>query len=390
MTVYVRQLAEALERKGVHTDIFTRAASQVPRVLPISDGVRVVSIDAGPRQPLRKEALSRYLDEFVAGVRGFKVMHRVGYDVVHSHYWQSGVAGLGIARNWGVPLVHCQHTLGQVKNLWLAPGDVPEPAGRLEGEAVVIEGADVLVASTDDEWRQLSCLYDASHDRLKTIHPGVDHSVFKPGDRGAARAELDLDEDDAVMLYVGRIQPLKGLELAVRSADQLVSALDRRLVFLVVGGASGQSGERELRRINDLVSSMGLRDNVCFVGAQPHLALPTFYRAADVLVVCSHSESFGLAALEAHACGTPVVGTPVGGLSYVVHDAQSGWLVNDRDAAVFAQRLKTILSDRDLREAFSTAALRSAAGFSWDRTAAAFDELYECLVREPFPHACTC
>lgn len=390
MTVYVRHLAEALERGGVHTDIFTRAASQGPRVVPISNGVRVVSVDAGPREPLQKGTISRYLDDFAAGVRAFGVMQRVTYDIVHSHYWQSGVAGIRVAGTWGVPLVHSQHTLAQVKNMHLAPGDTPEPASRLDGEAAVIKGADVLIASTDDEWRQLSCLYDAPHDRLKTIHPGVDHRVFKPGDRAAARARLQLDDDDAVMLYVGRIQPLKGLKLAVRSAEQLVPALDRRLVFLVVGGASGESGERELSRINDMVAAMGLRDNVRFLGAQPHPSLPTFYRAADVLVVGSHSESFGLAALEAHACGTPVVGTPVGGLSYVVRDGQSGWLVAERDPAVFAQRLKTILSDRALWGAFSAVALRSAAQFSWERTAVAFEDLYECLVREPFPHACTC
>jgi D-inositol-3-phosphate glycosyltransferase len=390
MTVYVRQLAEALERRGVHTDIFTRAASLTPRVLPISPRVRVVSIDAGPRQPVHKETLTRYVDEFAAGVRAFATMERTGYDVVHSHYWQSGLAGMSVARRWGVPLVHSQHTLAQVKNAYLAPGDSPEPASRLEGEATVIQGADVLIASTDDEWRQLSCLYDASHDRLKTVHPGVDHRIFRPADRSGARSELGLDDDDAVMLYVGRIQPLKGLELAIQAAEQLVPALDRRVVFLVVGGASGPSGERELGRIRDLVDFRGLGDNVRFVGAQPHRALPTFYNAADVLVVCSHSESFGLAALEAHACSIPVVGTPVGGLSYVVRDGTSGWLVRDRDPAALAQRLKTILSDRHLRESFSAAAVRSARQFSWDRTAAIFQELYDCLVREPSPHACTC
>ena len=390
MTVYVRQLADALERTGVHTDIFTRAASSGSRVQQISPGVRVVSIEAGPPFPVPKETLDRYVDDFATGVRAFSVMQRVSYDVVHSHYWQSGLAGKAIARAWGVPLVHSQHTLAQVKNSLLAPGDDPEPQNRLDGEAAIIEAADVLIASTDEEWRQLSCLYGASHDRLKTIHPGVDHRIFKPGDRSAARAELGLDEDDAVMLYVGRIQPLKGLELAVQAAEQLVPALDRRLVFLVVGGASGERGEPELSRIESLVESLGLKENVRFLGARPHVALPTFYRAADVLVVCSHSESFGLAALEAHACGTPVVGTPVGGLSYVVRDGQSGWLAHSRDPAVFAGRLKTILSDRNLWEIFSEAALRSAAYFSWDRTAAAFEELYECLVREPFPHACTC
>jgi D-inositol-3-phosphate glycosyltransferase len=390
MTVYVRCLAEALERRGVHTDVFTRAATEQAPVVQVSPGMRVVNVDAGPRAHLDKEALARYVGDFAAGVRTFSDMEGARYDVVHSHYWQSGLAGIDVARTWGVPLVHSQHTLAQVKNSFLAPGDTPEPPSRLEGEAAIIDGADVLIASTDDEWSQLSCLYGASHDRLKTIHPGVDHRVFRPGDRARARAGLGLEEDVAVMLYVGRIQPLKGLELAVRAAEQLVPALDRELVFLVVGGASGPRGESELARINQLVDSLGLQSNVRFAGAQPHRALPNFYRAADVLVVCSHSESFGLAALEAHACGTPVVGTPVGGLSHIVRDGESGWLADNRDPALFAGRLKTLLSDVDLWEAFSEASLRSAARFSWDRSAGVFRELYNCLVREPFAHTCTC
>ncbi|MDQ4125247.1 MAG: glycosyltransferase, partial [Actinomycetota bacterium] len=216
-----------------------------------------------------------------------------------------------------------------------------------------------------------------------------DPAVFAPGDRAEARAALGL-RDEAVMLYVGRIQRLKGIELAIRAADQLVPALDQPLRFLVAGGASGAAGDIEVARLRALVDELGLADVVRFTGAVPHADLPAYYRAADVLVVCSHSESFGLTALEAHSCGTPVVGTPVGGLSHVVADERSGFLVDTRDPAVFAARLKTLLADALLRARFSGAAVAAASSFSWDRTAASLHELYECLVREQSPEACTC
>jgi D-inositol-3-phosphate glycosyltransferase len=388
MTVYVREIAEALARRGIATDIFTRATTDFDRPVELYPGARVVSIPAGPRAPLEKERLSAYIDEFVTGIRAFAMAQRVRYDLVHSHYWQGGLAATELARAWGVPMVHSNHTLGRVKNRFLAPEDAPEPEGRLVGEAQVIDAADVLIASTDDEWEQLACLYLAPHDGIKTIHPGVDHSVFSPGDRAAAREELGLG-DEHVMLYVGRIQPLKGLELAIRAVEELAPVLDAPLSFVVVGGASGQRGERELERLKQLVESLGLQESVNFVGPQPHSKLPVFYRAADVVVVCSHSESFGLAALEAHACGIPVVGTAVGGLSYVVRDGDSGWLVDTRDPTVFAARLKTLFADETLRKEFGYGASESAARFSWARTADALFDLYECLARQELVEACT-
>lgn len=389
MTVYIRDLAAAFARRGVQTDVYTRADGTGRTVTSLGAGVRVIAVEAGPRERLPKEALTQYLGDFVAGVRAFGLAQRVRYDAVHSHYWQSGLAAIPLADGWGVPLVHSHHTLGKVKNRFLAPGDDPEPAVRIDGEARVIEAADVLVASTDDEWKQLACLYGAHHDKLKTLHPGVDHAVFSPGDRAQARASLGLS-DEAVMLYVGRIQRLKGIELAIRAAEQLVPALDRPLRFLVAGGASGPAGDMEVARLRALVEELGLTDVVRFVGAIPHAELPAYYRAADAVVVCSHSESFGLTALEAHSCGTPVVGTPVGGLSHVVADERSGFLVDTRDPAVFAARLKTLLADPALSARFSGAAVASASSFSWDRTAASLQELYECLVREQSPEACTC
>lgn len=390
MTVYVREVAARLARAGIATDIFTRANGAGPRVAHLGTGVRVLQVPAGPFEPLPKEELTRYVGDFVDAVRVAAMSQRISYDVIHSHYWQSGLAGAALADHWGVPLVHSNHTLAKVKNLALAPGDDPEPPERLAGEASVIERADVLVASTDDEWHQLSCLYGAPHDRITTIHPGVDHARFCPGDQAEARRALGLPPDELVVLYVGRIQRLKGIDLALAALEQLTPAVQRPLKLHVVGGASGPGGERELARLQALASELGVEDAVRFLGPRPHGELLLHYRAADVVVVCSHSESFGLAALEAHACGVPVVGTAVGGLSHIVKDGRSGWLVGTRDAAVFAQRLKTLLSDVGLRAAFGTEAAAAARRFSWERTAGELLELYDCLLATRSAEACTC
>ena len=389
MTVYVRELARALAVHGVRTDIFTRASAPGEEIVAVHPGVRIVPIVAGPTEPLPKQELSAHLGAFADGILSFVDRGRAAYDLVHSHYWQSGIAALQLRARWGVPLVHSHHTLGRVKNRFLAPGDEAEPEARLRGEAEVISGADVLIASTDEEQEQLLGLYGAPGDRLKTLPPGVDHSLFRPGDKGAARRRVGLG-DEAVVLYVGRIQKLKGIDLGLRAVEQLTHALERPVRFLIVGGASGAHGDEETARLGAMVRDLGLGDVVEFVGPRHHHELPDYYRAADAVVVCSHSESFGFAALEAHACGTPVVGTAVGGLSHIVRDGASGFLVGSRDESEFAGRLKTILGDERLWTRFSSAASDAAADFSWERTADGFLELYECLVRERLPESCTC
>jgi len=389
MSVYVRELARALAARGTYTDIFTRAAGPAERVTMVDRGVRVVPVEAGPRGPVPKESLPSYVHEFAQGVRLFSLAQRVRYDVVHSHYWQSGLAAADVATAWNVPLVHSHHTLGRVKNATLAPGDAPEPESRLRGEQRIIAAADVLIASTDTEYLQLSCMYGASHDRLKVVPPGVDHQLFRPMDKDAPRAALGL-QSQAVMLFVGRVQPLKGIDLAIQATEQLMHALDREPLLLIVGGASGSGGEDELRRLRDLATSLGVEQNVRFIGPKPHQSLPQIYAAADVVVVPSHSESFGLAALEAHACGRPVVATAVGGLSHIVDNGRSGFLTEDRDPATFAARLKTLLADEQLARSMGERARMSAARFSWDQAAATFSDLYTCLVDEHFPEACTC
>lgn len=390
MTIFVRGLAEALARKGLRTDIFTRRDGDRPRVTMLAEGVRVISIDAGPTEFLGKQEQLAYLSDFVAGVRAFATAHHARYDLVHSHYWQSGLAAKRLSVRWGVPLVHSNHTLGKVKNRFLAPGEHPETRERLDGEAEVIAAADVLAVSTDDELRQLACLYGASPERLKTVYPGVDHRLFKPsGRRDESRAAIGLS-DEATLLYVGRIQPLKGVDLAIRAVEELSSAFERNVVMLVVGGESGPAGEGEVRRLQSLAETLGVGERIRFLGPHPHPSLPALYEASDLVVVCSHTESFGLAALEAHACGVPVVGTAVGGLSHIVADGVTGYLVEERDPSVFAARLKTLLSDDELRSTFGSAALVRSQSFDWDRSAEEFLELYECLAAVGVPELCTC
>ena len=392
MTIYVKGLAKALAAKGLRTDIFTRRDRETPRIVTVAEGVRVISIDAGAPHALPKSEQLAHIDDFVAGVRAFATANRLRYDLVHSHYWQSGLVAEHLSSAWGVPFVHSNHTLAKVKNQFLAPGEAPEPETRLTGEARVISASDVLVGSTDEELGQLACLYGASHDSLKTVYPGVDHTLFRPAggeSRAAARAALGLT-DEATLLYAGRIQPLKGLDLAVRATEELSGALERDLVLLVVGGPSGPSGAAELARLESLAASLGVADRIRFLGPRPHAELPGLYGAADAVVMCSHTESFGFAALEAHACGVPVVATAVGGLSHIVADGETGFLVNERDSAIFAARLKTILSDDFLRDRFGRAAVARAAAFDWDKSATEFLDLYECLASDRAPELCTC
>lgn len=390
MTVYVRGVAAAHAAAGIHTDIFTRATSEGSRIARISERVRVVSIDAGPVSVIPKHSMAQHIDEFAAGVQAFAAMQRTSYDIVHSHYWQSGLAAIPLAERWGAPLVHSQHTLARVKNLYLAADDTAESQARIEGEERVINRADVLIPSTDDEWEQLSCLYGALHDHMKIIHPGIDHSVFKVGGGAAAREKLGLTPEHAVIMCVGRIQPLKGLSLAIRAAAELAPQLEREIAVVIVGGPSTPAGEAELARLRKLADDLSLGARVRFLGPRPHGELPELYRAADVLAVCSRTESFGLAALEAHACGVPVVATAVGGLKYVVHNGMSGWLLDSADPSKMAERLLPLLADEHLHRSFSEAAVASARRFSWDRTGSELLELYTCLVAASAPEACTC
>jgi len=380
MNVYIVQTATRLARRGVEVEVFTRAtSSELPPVVDLAPGVTVRHIAAGPYEGLAKNDLPAQLCAFTAGVLRAEARREPGYyDVVHSHYWLSGQVGWLARDRWGVPLVHTAHTLAKVKNAALAQGDAPEPPTRVFGEQQVVTEADRLVANTPAETAQLVELYGADPARTATIAPGVDLELFTPGSREAARARLGLPLDAVVLAFVGRIQPLKGPDVLLRAAAEMVRrdpALHDRLRVLVVGGPSG-SGLAKPAVLHQLAAGLGISEHVVFAPPQGGSALVTVYRAADVVAVPSYSESFGLVALEAQACGTPVVAAEVGGLPVAVADGVSGQLVGSHHPVDWADVLSAVSLHPQRREELAAGATRHARRFSWECTTEALLRVY--------------
>ncbi|MCY7395795.1 MAG: D-inositol-3-phosphate glycosyltransferase [Nocardioides sp.] len=381
MNVYVIELAKRLARRGIEVDIFTRATSslQAP-VVPAFDGVTVRHIHAGPFEGLTKHELPAQLCVFAREVLRAEAAHPVGhYDAVHSHYWLSGQVGALARDRWGVPLVHTMHTMAKVKNAALAAGDRPEPVARLIGEEQVVDAADVLIANTDLEARQLTELYDAHPARVEVVHPGVDLDVFRPISTGDARRQLGLAPQGDVVLFAGRIQPLKGPDVLLRAVAALLERRPERrsrLLVPVVGGPSG-SGLDKPQALAQLARDLHIDDVVRFVPPVSQAELATWYAAATVVAVPSYNESFGLVAAEAQATGTPVLAAAVGGLTTVVNDGVSGLLVEGHGAQDWAGALLRVLDDPDLRVRLEAGALAQARSFSWDATAERTLAVYE-------------
>lgn len=386
MNVYIVEVAKRLAERGVEVDLFTRATSRtLPPCAELAPGVTVRHVAAGPLEELDKAELPRQMCGFTSGLLRTEAAHEPGhYDLIHSHYWLSGQAGHAARLRWGVPLVHSMHTLAKVKNAALADGDSPEPLGRVLGEQRVVDSADRLIANTEDEAHQLRTLYDACPDQVETVFPGVDLRNFTPGTPGAARARLGLPEDKAVLLFVGRIQPLKAPDVLIRAAAAMLEReprLRERLLVVVVGGPSGSGRDRPDELVR-LAERLGVADVVRFEPPCPQRELADWYRAADVTVVPSHSESFGLVAVESQACGTPVVAAEVGGLRTAVRDGESGVLVQGHDPAGYARVLAGLLdAPRRLRR-MSRAAVRHGAAFGWDATVDRLLEIYADAVCE--------
>ena len=376
MNVYVRELTTALARAGVECDVYTRAwSADLPAAVTVEPGFRLHHVPAGPLAPVPKEQLPRLVGEFADNVAA-SMLDDGDFDALHANYWLSGLAGHRLKHELELPLVSTFHTLARVK-AEASPEEVSsdEPHRRAEAEADIMRCSDIVLASCSVEAEQLALLYHADPGRVRVVAPGVDHAFFGPGHRPQARRALGLDPDVPLVLFAGRLQPLKRVEVALAVIDELPKAQ-----LVVVGGPSGPRAEAYRAGLEDEVDRRRLRDRVRFVDPQPHELLSSYYRAADVCVVPSRSESFGLVALEAAACGTPVVAASVGGLTTLVDDGRTGFLVDDDAPSSFAAAVRRVLEDSLLAEQMATAAVVRARGYTWARSAGVLRATYEELA----------
>jgi D-inositol-3-phosphate glycosyltransferase len=383
MNIYVVESAQRMAAMGVTVDIFTRRThADELEIVEISPGVRVRYFDCG-HGTLTKEQLPAH----IAGLSKefLRIVKDENYDVIHSHYWISGKVAMPAAKQLGIPLVHTMHTMARVKNLNLAEGETPEPMIRVQGETQVVAAAQALVANTDAEAASLVSLYDACPDTVHVVAPGVDLYTFTPGQgRSAARSIVNLPHDSLVVTFVGRIQPHKGPEVLIRATSELVKhspLLRKKLVVNIMGGASGANTE-EVDRLKELATWLAIDDIVRFSPPVPRTDLAQWYRAADLVVVPSYSESFGLVALESQACGTPVVATAVGGLRTAVADGISGVLVDGHDPKAWSSVIARLLQEPQRRVLLSMGAIEHASHFGWDATARGTLDIYDQVLSQ--------
>jgi D-inositol-3-phosphate glycosyltransferase len=385
LNVYVVEVARRLAERGIEVDIFTRAVCRdTPPLEELAPGVMVRSVVAGPFEELDKGDLPGQVCQFTLEVLRAEAASEPGrYDLIHGHYWLSGKVGEAVKARWRVPLVQSMHTLGKVKNSAIAAGDSPEPADRLAGEDEVVSAADRLIANTAHEARQLTELYGADPAKVRTVSPGVNLRVFRPGDepdaRARARRKLGLAADAVVLLFVGRVQPLKGPDVALAAAARLVHddpALRSRLQVVLVGGPSGQASRADPDGMRELAARLGIGDLLRQEPPCPQAELADWYRAATLVLAPSHSESFGLVALEAQACGTPVVAASVGGLRTAVRDGHSGVLVDGHDPVTWARVIRPLLAAPRRLAALSEGAWRHASAFGWSATVERLTAVY--------------
>jgi D-inositol-3-phosphate glycosyltransferase len=390
LNVYVVQVAKRLAARGTEVEIFTRAvAKDTPPLAELAPGVLVRSVPAGPFEELDKHDLPAQVCPFTLEVLRAEAASEPGrYDLVHAHYWLSGMVGAVAKERWGVPLVQSMHTLGKVKNAALACGDAAEPDERIRGELEVIAAADRLIANTPAEARQLTDLYGADPARVATVSPGADLTVFHPGGVSGqltARRQLGLVPDAVVLLFVGRVQPLKGPDVVLKAAARLMEAdpaLRDRLQVVLVGGPSGRQQRADPDRMRELAAWLGISDVVRFEPPCAPEELAQWYRAATLMLAPSHSESFGLVALEAEACGTPVVAASVGGLRTVVRDGESGVLVDGHDPGDWARAIGYLLSTPGRLRELSEGARRHASAFGWSATVDQLVRVYTGVMDE--------
>ncbi len=386
MNVYVRDLTRFLGRLGVHVDVFTRSQDEhVPHILhDLGYGNRVVHVPAGPQTPLPKEDLASYLPEFVDGVVQFAVQKNLRYDLIHSHYWMSGIAAKSLKELWDLPLVHMFHTLGLMKQRVARENDELEGEYRLQGEYEVLRIADRIIAATQAELAQLQWLYQADTHKVVIIPPGVDLSHFYPIPVDEAREFIGVQPCDRVLLFVGRIEPLKGIDILLEALS-ILRRQNITVCLTVIGGdptVNDETQYSEMAHLQALRAQYGMNDLVAFIGQRSQDSLPYYYSAAEAVVVPSHYESFGMVALEAMACGTPVVASQVGGLAFLVQDGQTGFTVPVDDPQALADRLAELLNDHELRQRMGVQAAEFARQYSWEKIAGRIVSVYDQVLDE--------
>lgn len=386
MNVYVRDLTRELGRQGIHVDVFTRSQDEhVPHILhDLGYGNRVVHIPAGPERPLTKREMVDYLPEFIRGVEQFAIEKNMGYDIIHSHYWQSGLAAEMLADGWNVPMVHMFHTLGEMKNRIALSENEKEGPYRLDGERRVLKRADRVIAATLAEQAQLQWLYKADVNKVTIIPPGVDTSHFYSIPADEAKQFVGVPAEDRVILFVGRIEPLKGIDTLIQAMTCLDIPLSERPVLAIIGGdpeASPESMTGEMARLQELVHALSKSEMVIFLGKRGQDTLPYYYSAAEVLVMPSHYESFGMVALEAMACGTPVIASQVGGLAFLVKDGETGFHVPDQDPGALCEKLNLLLKDDSLRRKMGGRAAEYARSYAWENIARQVSAVYHQLLQ---------
>jgi len=380
MNVYVNEVAKTLAGRGIEVVVFTRRTGSDPEVVHVQPGYRVVHVTAGPAAPVPMRQMPGLVGDFTEETLGWIDANGLTFDLLHSHYWLSGWSGVILKERLGLPLANSFHTLGRIKDLNRRPGEPGAGLIRTVAEQEVIARSNCVIASTPAEYDDLLEHYGASPERLCTSPPGIDHAVFRPGERRAARVWTGLHDylgDDPVVLFVGRIQPLKGVDIAIAACAAIPeSATFRPPHLVVVGGPSGPDGGPELTRLRELASVLGVADRVHFLPPQPHEQLARFYQGADVLVMSSRSESFGLVAAEAQACGLPVVAAAVGGLRFAVEDGRSGFLVDGHEPAAYTEALTRVLGDPGLATKLARGGVEFTDRFSWAKTVDHLIELY--------------
>ena len=385
MNTYVIESAKKMAASGVTVDIFTRATSpDLPDVVELAPGVRVRHLHAKPYEGVSKSDIPALIDQLVTDF--YRHMKEDGgYELIHSHYWTSGILAKQISQETGIPYVHTFHTTAKVKNLSLADGETPEPLTRSIGEENVVKGASAIIANTDSEAASLVSLYGACPDRVFVATPGVNLAQFKVGGgKAAARNLLGIGRDKIILSFVGRIQPHKGPDLLIRAVAEVMAhspSLRSKVNALIIGGVSG-SGTGELEKLKNLAKWLGVSDVVKFLPPVAREELADWYRASDLVCVPSYSESFGLVALEAQACGTPVIATAVGGLRAAVSDGFSGSLVDGHDPKAWGAVLLRLIAQPERRLILSMGAVQHASHFGWDRTSRAILDVYDTVLSD--------